>query len=65
MELFLFIPAGVESSFKSTLNLRNQAYQRIPLPHKIGLIKLSVTPGYSKCLQGYLVLRVNISYLSL
>lgn len=33
--LFLFIPAGVKSSFKSTLNPRLQEYQRIPLTHKI------------------------------
>lgn len=32
--LFLFIPAGVESSFKTTLNLGLQEYQRIPLTHK-------------------------------
>lgn len=65
MELFLFIPAHVESPRKITLNLGLQEYHRIPLTHKIGLIKFSVTPGYSKCLRGYLVSRVNIGYLSL
>lgn len=59
MIFFLIIPVPF------TLNIGLQEYHRLPLTHKIGLIKPNVTPGYSKCLQGCLILRVNFSYLSL
>lgn len=62
-DFFPLIPANMESSF--TLNLGLREYHRLPLTRKMGLIKLSVTLGYSKCLQGCLILRVNFSYLSL
>lgn len=62
-DFFPLIPADMESSF--TLNIGLQEYHRLPLTCKIGVIKLNVTLGYSKCLQGCLILRVNFSYLSL
>lgn len=62
-DFFPLIHTDMVSSF--ILNIGLQEYHRLPLTCRMGLIKLNVTLGYSKCLQGCLILRVNFSYLSL